>query len=203
MIEYIRGQVVERTPAYAVVESGGIGFFLAISLNTYNLIQLNEEAKLYVHEVVNRDGNWDLYGFSESSERHLFRLLNTVSGIGPSAARLMLSTYTPEELSAHIANGDERALKAVKGIGTRSAQRIILELKEKITTEMGEYGSIGVAQKDQVLSIDKREQYEEVEKAFVALGYTATVAQKVVTELVKRDPNMSINEMIRQGLRLL
>lgn len=202
MIEYIKGVVVENTPTSAVVESGGIGYFVSISLNTYNLITVGKEVRLFVQVVVDREGNWDLYGFHEISERQLFRLLITVSGVGPSTARLMLSTYTPEELTKHIATENEAAIKAVKGIGTRSAQRIILELKSKVATEMGVY--LGdTTQGMTTIAKETKAQYEEVEKAFVALGYTSVVAHKVVAELVKKDPNMSVNDMIRQGLRML
>lgn len=201
MIEYIRGHVVERTPTSAVLEVGGIGYLLSISLNTYNQIKAGEEAKLMVHEVLREDTH-DLYGFAEEPERRLFRLLITVNGIGPATARLALSSFTPSELTRLISESNEAGLKSIKGVGVRTAQRIIVELKDKIEEVMEEYVPSGHSSVGST-SLEHRSTYEEAEKAFVALGYPAAAAKKVVAKLAKTDPDMSINDMIKKGLQLL
>lgn len=201
MIEYIRGLVVERTPTSAVLEVGGIGYFLSISLNTYNSIKEGEEARLMVHEVIREDTH-DLFGFSEEPERRLFRLLITVNGIGPAMARLALSSFTPVELTKLIREGNEMGLKSIKGVGARTAQRIIVELKDKIEEAMGDY-SVGADAQGGAYSQESMAMYEEAEKAFVALGYPSATAKKVVAKLAKSNPNMSINDMIRKGLQML
>ena len=135
MIEYIRGELADLTPALAVVEAHGVGYALNISLNTYSAIQGKSSVKLYVHEAImtgGRDDNYTLYGFANKQERSLYRLLITVSGVGANTARMILSSLTPAELCNVIANGDEKMLKTVKGIGLRTAQRIIVDLKDKI-----------------------------------------------------------------------
>ena len=202
MIEYLRGKVVERTPTAAVIEvAGGVGYLLSISLNTYNKIKEGEEAKLLVHEVL-REDTYDLYGFCEEAERKLFRLLVTVNGIGPSIARLALSSFAPGELTRLIKEGNEAGLKAIKGVGVRTAQRIIVELKDKIEAEMGTF-NIGIDSSKDPLATEHLAMYEEAEKAFIALGYPAAAARKVVAKLAKADPNMGINDMIRKGLQML
>lgn len=201
MIEYIRGLVVERTPTSAVLEVSGIGYLLSISLNTYNQLKVGEEAKLMVHEVLREDTH-DLFGFSEEPERRLFRLLITVNGIGPAIARLALSSFTPVELTRLIREGNEAGLKGIKGVGARMAQRMIVELKDKIEEVMETYVAGGSSIKSGD-TFEYRPTYEEAEKAFVALGYPATAAKKVVAKLAKADPDMSINDMIRKGLQLL
>lgn len=202
MIEHIRGTIISRTPASAVIEANGVGYLLAISLNTYGKIREGESALLLVHEVIREDTH-DLYGFAEESERRLFRLLITVKGIGPASGRLMLSSFTPKELSRMIAQGDEAGLKTIKGVGTRTAQQIIVELKNKIESEMAEY-LVGIdPQGLAIASAEKKEMVDEAEKAFVALGYTPSASRKVIAKLLKESPNISLSDLIRQGLRLL
>ena len=135
MIEYIKGQLAELTPALAVVEAAGVGYALNISLSTYSGIQGKKEVKLYVHEALTtggRDDSFTLFGFVNKQERELYRLLITVSGVGANTARMMLSSMNPTELCNAIANGDERMIKTVKGIGLKTAQRIIVDLRDKI-----------------------------------------------------------------------
>lgn len=202
MLEYIRGEVTSRTATSAVIDCHGVGYLLAISLNTYGLISEGKEAKLLVHEVI-REDTYDLYGFAEESERRLFRLLITVKGIGPASARLMLSSFTPKDLSRMIAEGDEVGLKTIKGVGTRTAQQIIVELRKKIETEMAEY-LVGIdPEAVAVATAEKKEMADEAEKAFVALGYTPAASRKVIAKLLKETPDISLNDLIRQGLRLL
>ena len=131
MIEYIKGELAELTPALAVVEAAGVGYALNISLNTYSAIQGKKDVKLFVHEALvigGRDDSFTLFGFGNKQERELYRLLITVSGVGVNTARMILSSLTPAELCNVIANGDERMLKSVKGIGLKTAQRIIVDL---------------------------------------------------------------------------
>lgn len=202
MIEYIRGIVASRTPASAVIEANGVGYLLSISLNSYNLIREGEEATLLVHEVIREDMH-ELYGFAEESERRLFRLLITVKGIGPASGRLMISSFPPKELSRMIAEGDELGLKSIKGVGTRTAQQIIVELKSKVESEMSEY-LVGIDTKETAAATaEKKEMAIEAEKAFIALGYTPAASRKVITKLLKESPTLSLNDLIRQGLRLL
>ena len=135
MIEYIKGELTELTPALAVVEAAGVGYALQISLNTYSAIQGKKEVKLYVHEAIvtgGRDDSFTLYGFSTKQERELYQMLITVSGVGANTARMILSSLSPKELCNVIANGDERILKGVKGIGLKTAQRIIVDLRDKV-----------------------------------------------------------------------
>ncbi|MDO5017535.1 MAG: Holliday junction branch migration protein RuvA [Porphyromonas sp.] len=202
MIEYLRGKVVERTPTGTILEvNGGVGYFLSISLNTYNSIKVGEETKLLVHEVLREDTH-DLYGFGKADERQLFRLLITVNGVGPATARLALSTYTPTELSKLIVEGNETGLKAIKGVGVRTAQRIIVELKDKIEGVMGELGQ-DLLNGGGTAGEWHGRMYEEAEKAFIALGYPASAAKKVVQKLAKAEPDISINDMIKKGLQML
>ena len=133
MIEYIKGELTDLTPALAVVEAHGVGYALNISLNTFTAIQNKKDVKLFVHEALvtgGRDDSFTLYGFAEQRERELYRLLITVSGVGANTARMILSSLTPEELCSAISGGDERLLKGVKGIGLKTAQRIIVDLRD-------------------------------------------------------------------------
>ena len=137
MIEYIKGELTELTPTLAVVEAAGVGYALNISLNTYTGIQGKKEAKLYVHEVLiagGRDDSFTLYGFATRQERELYRMLISVSGVGANTARMMLSSMSPAELCDAIANGNEKLIKSVKGIGLKTAQRVIVDLKDKIVS---------------------------------------------------------------------
>ena len=144
MIEYIKGELTELTPTLAVVEAAGVGYALNISLNTFSGIQGKKDVKLFVHEALvtgGRDDSFTLYGFSTRQERALYQLLITVSGVGANTARMILSASSPAELCNTIANGDERMLKSVKGIGLKTAQRIIVDLRDKIATLGIERGS--------------------------------------------------------------
>lgn len=204
MIEYIKGEVTDLNPVSVVLETNGMGYLMAISLTTFRKIQedKNKVRKLYVHEVIREDTH-DLFGFYDHMERQLFRLLITVSGIGPSSARLMLNTYPPEELARYIATQNEIALKAVKGVGAKTAQRVIVELKDKVLLELGDTTPDLSTPEGIEQSTQLKEVQEEAEKAFVALGYPVSAARKVVTKLTKEDPDMGINDIIRKGLRML
>ena len=131
MIEFIRGALAELNPTYAVIECGGVGYMANISLNTYSALEGKSEAKLYIHEAIREDA-YQLYGFETTSEREVFRLLTSVSGVGASTARVMVSAMNAGELKSVIMSGDVKALKGVKGIGLKTAERIVVELKDKI-----------------------------------------------------------------------
>lgn len=204
MIEYIKGEVADLNPVSVVLEANGVGYLLAISLTTFRRLQENQSKvqRLFVHEVI-REDTYDLYGFADDLERRLFRLLITVSGIGPASGRLMLNTYPPEELARYIAEENEMALRAVKGVGAKTAQRVIVELKDKVLTVTGDIPLDSQESATLNNSAELKALQEEAEKAFVALGYPASAARKVVVQLTKEDPDKSINDIIRKGLRML
>ncbi|MFC2711333.1 Holliday junction branch migration protein RuvA [Hoylesella oralis] len=201
MIEYIRGELAELTPALAVVEAAGIGYALSISLNTYSVIQGKEKVKLYVHEALvtgGRDDSFTLYGFASKQERELYRLLITVSGVGANTARMILSTISPAELCNVIANGDERMLKAVKGIGLRTAQRIIVDLKDKIVNS-------GIATELHVSSepaaMVNNGIKDEAVSALTMLGFSPAPSAKAVTEILKADPDLPVEQVVKLALK--
>lgn len=201
MIEYIRGELTELTPALAVLEAAGVGYGLNISLNTYSAIQGKKEVKLYVHESLitgGRDDNFTLYGFFSKQERELYRLLITVSGVGANTARMILSTLSPAELCNVIANGDERMLKAVKGIGLKTAQRIIVDLRDKIV-------SSGIATELHVSSepataVDASIRDEAV-SALTMLGFSPAPSAKVVEGILKSDPSLPVEQVVKLALK--
>lgn len=201
MIEYIRGELTELTPALAVLEAAGVGYGLNISLNTYGAIQGKKEVKLYVHEALvtgGRDDNFTLYGFFSKQERELYRLLITVSGVGANTARMILSTLSPAELCNVIANGDERMLKAVKGIGLKTAQRIIVDLRDKIV-------SSGIATELHVSSepataVDAGIRDEAV-SALTMLGFSPAPSAKVVEDILKADPSLPVEQVVKLALK--
>ena len=180
MIEYIKGELAELTPAMAVVEAHGVGYALNISLNTYSAIQGKAAVKLYVHEAImtgGRDDNYTLYGFANKQERALYRLLITVSGVGANTARMILSSLTPAELCNVIANGDEKMLKTVKGIGLRTAQRIIVDLKDKIM-QSGIADELHVSNTPGTPAVDAGIKDEAV-SALTMLGFSPAPSAKV------------------------
>ncbi|MDO4770898.1 Holliday junction branch migration protein RuvA [Porphyromonas sp.] len=202
MIEYLRGTCVQRTPTTAIIDVHGVGYEVFITINTYNhLNEGQEDTKLLIHEIIREDTH-DLYGFAEEIERRLFRMLITVNSVGASTAQMMLSTFTPTDLAKKIANGDEESLKAVKGIGVKTAQRIIVDLKKKVAKEMFEQLHADPQEALGEGIVADKELIEEATKAFVALGYPAAAARKVAVKIAKANPGVSINDMIRMGLRM-
>ena len=194
MIDYIKGELAEFTPAYAIIDNHGIGYMVNISLYTYEKLQKAEKSSLlYIYESIREDAHL-LYGFFDKRERELFLLLISVSGVGPSMARMMLSAITPEDLSASIASGNVNSLKAVKGIGAKTAQRIIVDLKDKIKND-----SLPLIEKMPV----RNEVYEEALAALVMLGFSQPVSQKVLTKLLASNSAMTVEETIKQALKML
>ena len=202
MIEYIRGELTEITPAVAVVEAAGVGYALNISLNTYTAIQTQKSVKLFVHEALvtgGRDDSFTLYGFATKQERELYRLLIIVSGVGANTARMILSSLTPAELCNVIASGDERSLKGVKGIGQRTAQRIIVDLKDRIAnTDLGQQAA-GVAA-PVADPIDKEVRNEAI-GALTMLGFSPAPSSKVVSEILKQQPGLPVEQVVKLALK--
>lgn len=198
MIEYIKGELADLTPAMAVVECQGIGYAVNVSLNTYSAIQGKKEIKLYIYEAIREDA-YVLYGFATKQERELFLLLITVSGIGGNTARMILSALSPTELCNVISNGNEKLLKTVKGIGLKTAQRIIVELKDKIaSTGIPEAETVAAA----AASVNA-EIYEESVAALVMLGFVQAPSQKVVASILKNEPDASVERVIKLALKML
>ena len=194
MIDYIKGELAELTPAYAIIDNHGIGYMVNISLYTYEKLQKAEKSSLlYIYESIREDAHL-LYGFFDKRERELFLLLISVSGVGQSIARMMLSAITPEDLSTSIASGNVNSLKAVKGIGAKTAQRIIVDLKDKIKND-----SLPLIEKMPV----RNEVYEEALAALVMLGFSQPVSQKVLTKLLASNSAMTVEEAIKQALKML
>ena len=200
MIEYIKGELAELTPAQAIVEAYGVGYALNISLNTYENIQGKKDVKLYVHESLvtgGRDDSYTFFGFATKQERDLYRLLITVSGVGANTARMILSAAPPAELAGAISSGNERLLKGVKGIGLKTAQRIIVDLKDKIL-------SLGIAQEvsagtaaDSTIPSDVRD--EAV--AALMLGFSPAPTAKVVTAILTDDPSLPVEQVVKLALK--
>ncbi len=197
MYEYIKGTIAELSPARVVIEAAGVGYDIAISLQTYSEIEHLTEAKIYVHYVVREDAQL-LYGFASKFERELFRHLLSVSGVGGNTARMILSTYSPDELRNIIATGNATLLKNVKGLGLKTAQKIIVELSGKV---------ISITPYEERQLLDKvqggNEVYEEALAALAMLGFTRTASDKVLKSVLKQNPNCSVEDAIRFALKQL
>lgn len=201
MYEFLYGKIDELTPAKLILDVNGVGYDLNISLNTFSALQGKEAAKVYVVENI-REAAWVLFGFCSKMERELFLLLTSVSGIGGSSARMMLSALTPAELSQAISGEDERILTTIKGIGKRSAQRIIVELKDKVgSMENGAVLSAGAAKTAKNPSLLKRE--EEAVQALTMLGFPPVPSKKVVVEIIETHPDTKVEDIIKQALKRL
>lgn len=200
MIEYIKGQLTELTPAQAVIECHGIGYGLNISLNTFSALQNQQEAKLYVYEAIREDAHV-LFGFSSRQERELFLLLISVSGIGGNTARMILSALTPTELCDVIGSGNDKLLKTVKGIGLKTAQRIIVDLKDKIAT-LG-ISPATAASLQPALHSAQTEIQEEAVAALTMLGFSPAPSHKVVTAILKEEPDITVEHVIKLALKRL
>lgn len=197
MIEFIRGVIDDLTPTKTVIETGGVGYALNISLNTYSSIQNKKEAKLYVFEVIREDAH-TLYGFATRSERNIFELLLSVSGVGGQTARMILSAFTPADLANIVQAEDVRSLKSVKGIGPKAAQRIIVDLKDKMNGFIGT--SSESPSKDSPVNSPL---IEEAVQALTVLGFSPVPTQKVVVQIVKEDPTIPVEGIIKKALKLL
>lgn len=194
MIEYIKGSVEELTPTYVVLETGGIGYMLNISLMTYAKLESQKQTRLLVYESIREDAH-TLYGFAEQAERSLFEQLIGVSGVGANTARMILSSYSTADLEQLIVSGDHKRLTAVKGIGAKTAQRIIVDLKDKIKLS----GDVTAA----AMSPASTEAYDEALAALVMLGFPRPASQKVLTRLFTDDPAIRVEAAIKRALTML
>jgi Holliday junction DNA helicase RuvA len=198
MIEYIKGELAEATPALAVVDCNGVGYGINVSLNTYSAIQGKKEVKLFIYEAIREDA-YVLYGFSTKQERELFLLLISVPGIGGNTARMILSALSPRELCHVISTGNDKLLKTVKGIGLKTAQRIIVDLKDKIaSTDMEETGTVASVR----ITVNS-EIYEEAVAALVMLGFAQAPSQKAVINILKAEPDATVEQVIKLALKML
>lgn len=203
MIEYIKGTLAELSPALAVVEAYGVGYALNISLTTYTKIQGLKDVKLFVHEQLTtggRDDSFTLYGFATKQERELYRMLISVSGIGANTARMMLSSLTPTELCNAIANGDEKIIKSVKGIGLKTAQRIILDLKDKIVST-GIAEELHVAKQHSADPSVNTAVKDEAVSALTMLGFSPAPSAKVVVEILTAQPDLQVEMVVKEALK--
>lgn len=200
MIDYVKGELTELTPALAVVECHGVGYGVNISLNTYAAIQGKQQVKLYIHEAIREDA-YVLWGFSSKQERELFLLLITVSGIGGNTARMILSSLTPAELVDVISTDNAKLLKNVKGIGLKTAQRIIVDLKDKIV-------KTDIASQSPTLNLGdnstaSKEVQDEAVSALTMLGFQMAASQKVVVSILKENPSATVENVIKLALKQL
>ena len=194
MYEYISGSLAELSPTYAVVEAAGVGYYINISLHTFSAIEGSDQARLYVHFVVREDAQI-LYGFATRQERELFRLLISVSGVGGNTARMILSTYSTSELRNIISTANAVLLKNVKGLGLKTAQKIIVELSGKMV-------DLGLEQKVVKRAEDAdNEVLNETVAALVMLGFQKGASEKVVKALLKDMPDIQVEDAVRQALR--
>ena len=193
MIEYIKGELTEIEPTTAVIEAGGVGYLLNITLSDYGRLRQHagQQLKLFVEEVIREDAH-SLYGFMRRDERAMFRILVGVSGVGPGTARLILGEYDAAELQMIIAQNNDKALKAVKGIGVRTAQRIIVDLSNKIKDLPATFISEGASEST----------FDEALGALTTLGFASAAAQKVLQKLYREEPSLSTEEAIRRALKL-
>jgi len=197
MIEYIKGELTELTPALATVEAAGVGYGLNISLNTYSAIQGKKDAKLYVYESIREDAHL-LYGFVSKKEREMFELLISVSGVGPNTARMMLSSMSVAELCNAISTGNERLVKGIKGIGKMTAQRIIVDLRDKIVAlgiadEIPAGGTMAAPVNNAVK--------DEAVSALTMLGFAPAPTQKVVVAILTEQPDLPVEQVVKLALK--
>lgn len=193
MIDYITGTVTELNPAFAVVECNGIGYGINISLNTFSALEKDTSCRILIHEAIREDAHL-LYGFATADERDLFRQLITVSGVGAGTARMMLSSVTPSDLREAIISGNVAILKGVKGIGLKTAQRIIVDLKDKI----GKHAGSG-----EILAFSDNTSREEALSALVMLGFARSSASKVIDNILRENKKLQVEEIVRKALKLL
>ena len=193
MIDYIKGTITRITPAFLVIETGGVGYLVNISLTTFSKLEHKSEFKVLVHEVIREDAHL-LFGFAEEEEREIFRLLISVTGVGASTARMVLSSLPALEIERAITTGDVNALKSVKGIGLKTAQRIIVDLRDKVGKS-----STG----SEIFNISDNTNRDEALSALVMLGFAKNAVSKVLDNIVREEKNLTVEDMIRKALKNL
>jgi Holliday junction DNA helicase RuvA len=193
MITHISGRLVEKNPTNVVIDCNGVGYFIHISLHTFSLLPAEEALRLYTHLQVKEDSQ-TLFGFMEKMERDIFRLLLSVSGIGASTARTMLSSLHPDQIKQAIATNDVATIQGIKGIGAKTAQRVILDLKDKI---------LKVFDGDLISAVQSNTSKEEALSALETLGFARKQAEKVCSSILKNEPNASVETLIKEALKKL
>jgi len=193
MIDYIKGDITLITPTFLIMETGGIGYMVNISLTTFSSLETKKEFKILVHEVIREDSH-QLFGFADNEERDIFRLLISVSGVGANTARMMLSSLNPGEIEKAILGSDSNLLKSVKGIGLKTAQRIIIDLKDKLGKHAGS---------DEIFTFADNTKREEALSALVMLGFAKSAVSKVLDKIVRDEKNLSVEDMIKRALKNL
>ncbi|MDX1828535.1 MAG: Holliday junction branch migration protein RuvA [Lutibacter sp.] len=193
MITHIRGRLIEKNPTYAIIETNGIGYFLNISLNTFSQITDNESVILYTYLSVKEDSH-TLFGFIDKTEREIFKLLISVSGVGPSIARTMLSSMSTDEIQHAIASGSVDIIQSVKGIGAKTAQRVLVDLKDKISKT---YIT------DEVSVVQNNTNKNEALSALEVLGFSKKQSEKIIDKILKEDSTLSVAQLIKKALKIL
>jgi len=193
MIDYIKGTFIQVTPTYLIIETGGVGYYVNISLNTFTQLEGKKEGNLLVHEVIREDSH-QLFGFAGKVERDIFRLLISVTGVGAGTARMMLSSLNPAEIEKAVIGSDVNTLKNVKGIGLKTAQRIIVDLKDKI----GKHAGTG-----EIFEFADNTKREEALSALVMLGFARSAVIKALDKIIRENKNLTIEEMIKNALKNL
>ena len=193
MIEYIKGTITQTTPTFVVVETAGIGYYVNISVNTFSKLEGKSEFKILIHEVIREDAH-QLFGFADEGEREIFRLLISVSGVGASTARMMLSSLSPGEIEKAISGSNVDLLKSVKGIGLKTAQRIIVDLKDKI----GKHAGTG-----EIFAFADNRNRDEALSALVMLGFAKSAVAKVLDKIVREEKSLTVEDMIKRALKNL
>ena len=193
MIAHIAGKLVEKTPTQVVIDCGGVGYHVNISLHTYSLLPNTDFIKLYTHLQIKEDAH-TLFGFVEKSEREIFKLLLSVSGIGASIARTMLSSLDPKQITNAIASGDVVTIQSIKGIGSKTAQRVILDLKEKV---------LKLYDLDEVSMSQSNTNRDEALSALEVLGFVRKTSERIIEKIVKEDPEASVESIIKKALKNL
>ena len=193
MYAFISGKVTEKTPAYVVIDNHGIGYFINITLNTFTAIGEKEEVKLYTHTQILEDAH-NLFGFYSQKERDLFELLISVSGVGCNTARLILSSLTVSELSNAIANDDAKTIQSVKGIGAKTAQRIVIDLKDKLKK---------IDVQTEIFSAPNNTIRTEALSALTILGFNKAAIEKALDKILKQNPDASVEALIKEALKIL
>jgi holliday junction DNA helicase RuvA len=193
MIEYIKGTISQITPTFITLETGGIGYLINISLSTFSKLEGKSEYKLLVHEVIREDSH-QLFGFADNEERDIFRLLISVTGVGANTARMMLSSLSPDEIEKAILASEVNILKSVKGIGLKTAQRIIVDLKDKL----GKHGVSG-----EIFAFTDNTNRDEALSALVMLGFAKSAVSKVLDNIVREEKSLTVESLIKRALKNL
>ena len=193
MIDYIKGNIDKITPACIVLETQGIGYFINISLTTFSALENKADVKIFVHEVIREDAH-QLFGFATDEEREIFRHLISVTGVGANTARMMLSSLSPEEIEIAIVGSNVDILKSIKGIGLKTAQRIIIDLKEKL----GKY-----TENAEIFAPNDNTNCEEALSALVMLGFAKSTVSKILDKIVREEKNLTVEDMIKRALKNL